>query len=74
MFEVLLSKLIGDNMIRVLLFVFTVSVVTSLPINNDAQMMDLGDIDTALVESTIREVRAAPDSEVIDLLQAGKYV
>lgn len=56
-------------MIPVIFLVFVVSAL-SLP-TKDSQMMDLGNIDTALVESTIREVRAAPDSEVVDLLQEG---
>lgn len=59
-------------MVPVIFFVFIVPIVTSTPISKDSQMINLGNVDTALVESTIREVRAAPDSEVVDLLQSGK--
>lgn len=56
-------------MLPVIFLVFVASAV-SLPIE-DVLMMNLGNTDTAIVESTIREVRAAPASEVKDLLQAG---
>lgn len=56
-------------MLPVIFLVFAAS-VASLPVE-DVLMMDLGNTDTAIVESTVREVRAAPASEVKDLLQAG---
>lgn len=64
-------------MVKVLVFVSLFAIVFTLPTKDDL-LSESGYGDTAVVESKIREVRAAPDGsvpqKVKDLLAAGIYL
>lgn len=54
-------------------FVFSVAVIYNVFAIFDSEALYINGNDTQLVESTIREVRAAVPPNLKDLVQAGKF-